>query len=253
MKNWKTLIFTLIIAFSLCNCKDNNRPSMLSLKETKLNQLIQSKDSGYIVKKKGLDFLLSSSLTDTLNSNWNQTKDNDTIGKYYKDYTSNNYFICLIDLTKKYSFETHLLIEINENGKILKKERFFHGNYPCCWKNYYEGFSKHDEYFCMKTCGTGSGYCASYFYLFKEILPQENQNSIPNEYWSSSIITEHLTSQMELKDNELTMHYKLETGELYDLDFKVNETKKFNIKYLFKNKKWTTNEESKFNGLDLSL
>ncbi len=49
------------------------------------------------------------------------------------------------------------------------------------------------------------------------------------------------------------MHYKLETGELYDLDFRVNETKTFDVKYFFKNKKWTTNEESKFNGLDLSL
>ena len=247
------MIFVFIIACSLSSCKDNNRPRMLNLKEAKLNQLIQSKDSGYIVKKKGLDFLLSLSLTDTLNSYWNQSKDNDTIGKYYKDYASNNYFMCFVDLTKKYSFETHLLMEVKGNGEILKKERFFHGNYPCCWKNYYEGFSKYGEYFRIKTCGTGSGYCASYFYLFKEILSQESQNSIPKEYWSSSLITQHLTSQMELKDNELTMHYKLETGELYDSDFRVNETKTFDVKYLFKNKKWTTNEESKFNGLDLSL
>ena len=238
----------------MCRCKENNSPRTSNLNGTKLHQIIQLKDSGYIVKKKGLDFLVSSALTDTLNSYWNQAKDNDTIGKYYKDHASNNYFMCFVDLAKKYSFETHMLIEVNENGEIMKKERFFHGNYSCCWKNYYEGFSKRGKYFCLKTCGTGSGYCASYLYLFKEILPQESQNSIPEEYWSSSGITQKFTSQMELGNNELTMHYKLEIGELSDSSaFRADQTRTFDVNYFFKNKKWITKDESKFDGLDLNL
>jgi len=216
--------------------------------------MIQAKDSGYITKSSGIGFLQAAKLTDTLNSYWSQANDHDTIGKYYRNGRSNNYFLCVIDLSKKYTFETHLLIEARPNGKILKKERFNHGNYSCCWTNYYDGFNKYGEYFGLKTCGTGSGYCASYRYLFKEITAKERQNAIPESCWSSFGITQNLTSKMELKNDTLVMHYKLEKGELNDSsDFNVNETKIFDVKFVFKNKKWITGEKKKFDGLDLDL
>ncbi|MGK4568141.1 hypothetical protein [Flavobacterium sp. 3HN19-14] len=110
------------------------------------------------------------------------------------------------------------------------------------------------EYFGLRTCGTGSGYCASYLYLFKEITSQKSLKFIPENYWSSFITAQDLTSKIELKKDELIMHYKLEKGELNDsLDFKVNETKIFDVKFIFKNKRWITTEKSKFDGLDIEL
>jgi hypothetical protein len=253
MKTYRILSFLLILVFASCKPKKDNLPT-LNQKEEKFLQMIQAKDSGYITKHKGLEFLLTARLTDTLDSYWSQAKDSDTIGKYYRNALTNNYFICTIDLSKKYSFETHLLIEVKPNGNIVKKERFFHGNYPCCWNNYYDGFNKYGEYFIIKTCRTGSGYCAGYLYLFKEISSQKSQQSIPESYWSSIGVTQNLTSKMELNNDELIMHYKLEKGELNDgLDFKVSQTKVFDVKFVFKNKKWTPTEKNKFNRLDMEL
>lgn len=253
MKNSQLLTLLLVFFFVSCNLKNNNFAA-LDQKQEKFMQIIQEKDSGYINKHKGIEFLLAAKLTDTLNSYWSQAKDNDTIGKYYRNPLSNTYFFCAIDLSNKYSFETHLLIELKSNGKILKAERFLHGNYPCCWNNYYEGFNKYGKYFGLKTCGTGSGYCASYLYLFNEILSQESQNSIPESYLSSFKITQNLTSKMELKKDTLIMHYKLEEGELNDnSDFKISETRIFDVLFVFKNKKWITKENNKFDGLDFNI
>ncbi len=253
MKKCLILTLLLVLCFASCNRKKDNF-AVLNQKNKKFIQIIQAKDSGYITKHKGIEFLIAAKLTDTLNSYWSQAKDNDTIGKYYRNPSSNSYFFCTIDLSKKYSFETHLLIEVKSNGKILETQRFFHGNYSCCWENYYEGFNKHGKYFGLKTCGTGSGYCASYLYLFKEILSQESQNSIPESYWSSFVISQNLTSKLELKNDVLIMHYKLEKGELNEnSNFKVNETRIFDVRYVFKNKKWVTRENKKFDGLDLDL
>lgn len=250
-------IITTVILFFACNGRQENGATNILNDKVQYSKLILSNDSGFVIKKNGLPFLLATSLTDTTDSFWNQAKDNDTIGKYYKVRETGSYFYCSIDLTKKYTFETHLLIEINPVGEILKSERYFHGNYPCCWDNYYEGFNKFGDYFGLKTCGTGSGYCASYLYLFKDILPQEKQNSIPQSYWSSlgaGGLSQSFSSEMEFKKDKLVLHYKLEDGELDDSsNFKIKKTKTFDVNYVFKNNKWTTNDSSKFEGLDLNL
>lgn len=237
----------------LLGCAACHPKKDLNQKEAKFMHLIQAQDSGYFTKRKAIGFLLAAKLTDTLNSYWSQANDNDTIGKYYRN-ASGNYFLCTVDLSKKYAFETHLLIETKPNGEVLRKERFFHGNYSCCWENYYEGFNQYGAYFGIKTCGTGSGYCASYLYLFKQIIAQKKQNSIPESYSSYFGIAEQLTSRMELKNEDLLMHYELEKGEINDSsEFEVNETKTFDVRFVFKNNKWTTTEKNKFDGLDLDL
>ncbi|NUO00027.1 MAG: hypothetical protein HUU01_05360 [Saprospiraceae bacterium] len=165
-----------------------------------------------------------------------------------------NYFYCSIDLTKEYSFETHLLLELSPTGEILKSERFFHSNYSCCLDNYYEGFSKLGDYFGLITCGTGSGYCAGYLYLFKEILPQDAQHSIPQWYWSSlGEQFQRFSSTMELKKDNLVVHYTVEDGELDEGSTRnIKETRKFDVRYGFKNNQWVTNDTAKFEGLDIN-
>lgn len=214
-------------------------------------------DSGYITKKEGLQFLLNHGLTDMTDSFWNVSSDNDTIAKYYLDSLSGNYFCCFIDLSSKYTFETHLLIEINKLGNVLKSERYFHGNYSCCWKSYYEGFSRIGEYYCLKTCGTGSGYCSSYLWIFKDILPQNEQNAIPLNYWSTFSATgqsQNFTSTVEFKNKTLIMHYQLEEGQLDDSsNFNVDAVRRFNVKYKFEKNKWTTKESKKFRNSDTMI
>ncbi len=250
-------ILSFVVLFFACNSRQQSASINIQNDKFRNSKLILSHDSGFVIKKNGLSFLLANALTDTTDSFWNQLKDSDTIGKYYKVRETNNYFYCTIDLTRKYTFETHLLIEINTIGDILKSERFFHGNYLCCWDNYYEGFKKYGDYFGIETCGTGSGYCASYLYLFKNILPQEKQNSIPQSYWSSlgaGGLSQRFSSEMKFKKDKLVLYYKIEYGELDDSsNFNIKKTKTFDIEYLLKNNKWTTNDSSKFEGLDLIL
>ncbi|MGK4568140.1 hypothetical protein [Flavobacterium sp. 3HN19-14] len=123
MKTLRIFIYLTIFSFASCKTKKGDISTFDQRKEEFL-QTIQAKDSGYIIKQKGIEFLLATNLIDTLNSNWNQAKEGDTIGKFYKNKLTNSYFLCTIDLSKKYSFETHLLVEIKPNGKILKKKDF---------------------------------------------------------------------------------------------------------------------------------
>ncbi len=220
------------------------------------NGLTFYQDSGFILKKDGLRFLLSAALTDTAGSYWSQVKDNDTIGKYYKVRQTGNFFVCTIDLSQKNNFETFLLLEIKADGTVLKNERFFHGNYLCCLPNYYEGFYKYGDYFCLKTCGTGSGYCGTNMYLFKEIKPQNEQNSIAESYSSFNCsigLSIILSSTIELHNDYLIMHYELKNGEFNIIHphFKVKQTDKFDVKYKLQNDTWVATDSTKLKDLDI--
>ena len=218
--------------------------------------LTLSNDSGFILKKDGLRFLLSVALTDTFGSHWtwSQIKDNDTIGKYYHVKQTGNFFVCTIGLAKNHLFESHLLLEIKTDGTILKNERFIHGNYPCCWDNYYEGFKKRGDYYYLKTCGTGSGYCGSRIYLFRKIMPQDKQNSIPESYHAffGDEQSEILNSTMEWQDNYLIMHYKLDSGNVdsNSKNFEAKKTDKFDVKYILLNDTWVATDSTKIKDMD---
>jgi len=249
----------MIIGCMNSNNSNNNdkflKDSILTLAKINTNsfRLKLSDDYGYIRKNEGLKFLLSNNLTDTLKSYWYQITDNDTIGKYYKKDNSKEYIICLIDLTAKITFETHLLMTINSEGNLIKSERFYHGNYPSCWSNRFEGFKKIGNLYFLKVCGTGSGYSSSKIYIFREIKPQTEQNPIVEGYWSSFSndgLSEYLTSEMEIKNNYILMHYRIEKGELKLNDnFKPKTIKKFDVKYILVNNKWMATDSSELKKL----
>ncbi len=248
-------ISIIILLFSRMGLLENYKITTSTLPETtQYNKLKFPLDSGYINKKEGLQFLLSNSLSDTANSAWYLMKETDTIGKYYKVNESGNFYLCLIDYSNRYTFETHLIIEVNPSGDVLESERFRHGNYPCCWRNYYDGFNKYGEYFGIITCGTGSGYCASHLYLFKQLISQDEQKSIPEDYWSCGPNGEFhsLNSTMEFQQGNLIMHYKLDYGKMsLKGKNKVKKTKSFDAIYTFKDNKWTTNDSTKLRDLDV--
>lgn len=248
-------LFILIIAILLMSCNEHSDNNQINPDNNQSisDKLILSSDSGFVTKKMGLSFLLSNNLTDTSEFFWNQIVESDTIAKYYQIIDNGNYIYCTIELSKEYSFRTNLLIELTKEGEIVRIERFFHGNNPCCWKNYYEGFHKYGEYFGIKICGTGSGYCASYLFLFKDIISQDSQKAIPLRFWSyCGGQAQCFNSAMEIEKDILRMHYKLEDGILDDSsNFKVTNTKTFEVKYFFRDKVWNTNDSLKFEGLDL--
>ncbi len=235
-------IALLLLAFS-------SRPDNITVAEGKT--LIPSGDSGFVTKKEGLHFLLSHGLTDMKDSFWYLIKETDTIGKYYKVKESGNYFMCLVDYSRKYTFETHILLKFTPTGKLIKSERFFHNNYACCWDNYYEGFNKIDNYFSLKICGTGSGYCGSRLYIFKDLLPEDRQEAIPQNFLATNgEESQSLNSTMEFQGDQLLVHYELEIGKVDDsANFNIDSTNSFDVKFYFKNNKWITPDSAKFDGM----
>jgi len=257
----RTLCRYLFLLFLL---SINNKTFALNDTTTQ-TKLTLTQDSGFITFKEGLDFLLSNSLTDTTyGSSWWGVckKQTDTIGKYYKIENSDNYIMCLIDLgsIEKYDFETHIIIEIDAKGELLKSERFLHWHSSCCWDNHYDGFSKYGDFFGIEICGTGSGFCSSRLCLFKEVMPQNSVFYIPLRIWFSSEYSFlHLYSSIEIKENELIIHYTKEAGEVQEnetddfFNIKIDYTDEFSIKYFYENGKWDTKDKSKLKELEDSF
>jgi hypothetical protein len=205
-------------------------------------------DSGYILKQEGVTFLLKVKGNDTIDVNNSSLKNTDTIGKYYKTKTG-NYIACILDIIHPNQNSHPVLFEYTPNGKVLKYENFYSGNYLCCWDNRYEGFKKHGNYYSIKTCVTGSGYCQGLLNIFKEIEPQ-SPFGITENVWSSICVFQpdeapalacSLTSTMSIKSDTVSMHYKLEHIAFEGKDDeirKVKDTEFFDIKYIKKEMGW---------------
>lgn len=208
-----------------------------------LNNIDFPGDSGYILKNDCISLLIKSNMTDSTNSWKDYLKTTDTLGKYYKSYLTNNILVCLLDLQSTFNFETHVLLELRPLSTteyfILKKERYFHGNYSCCWMNNYEGFQKIDDFFTIKTCGTGSAYCSSYLYFFKTVKSQDSIAPIPYELYAGHEDEDtRMSSRFIIQDSAITFAYTTHYNKL-DSNYRVIDTKteKCTITYDFINSK----------------
>jgi len=204
-------------------------------------------DSGYILKKEGIAFLLQIKDTSTVNVNNSTFKNTDTIGKYYQT-KNGNYLACVLDIIHPGNNRNPVVFGCKPDGTILKNEHFY-GGYLCCWNNNYEGFQKHGDYYSIKTCETGSGFCGGHINVFKEPEPQTH-DYIPASAWSTwctyqaegaTALTSNITSTISLKSDTIMMHYKLETlepDESEDVNYKVINTEFFDIKYIERETGW---------------
>jgi hypothetical protein len=216
-------------------------------------------DSGYITKRAGLKFLFSQGLTDTADRLWKLLKDRDTIGKYYQTIPGGGYLLCLLN-TDINAHACHYLFKISgraNNKEILSKEKYFHGNYACCWKNDFEGFRKLQDFFYLKTCVTGSGYCGRKFYLFKDIHPQDSLNCIYESNYSYFIDKFHsLSSTIKLNGNNLKIQYIERNGiikEYKNKDYYDNITQdslQFTVSYCYNNDNWYAADSTYLRDLD---
>jgi hypothetical protein len=221
----------------------------------KIDKNVFAKDSGYIVKKDGVSLLLKLNANDTIDLDFRKLNDNDTIGKFYKKENSENYYACLTDIINAKYYPSHFILELNANGEILKKERYINGFYLCCWKNEFEGFTKLNDFYIFKTCSTGSGFCSSEIYVFKEITSQENLNPIllnmslgMCEPYKNKFLSCKLTSRIEAKPNSLVLHYKYDKGVFAkSKKFKTKMTENFDVEYVTKDNNWTALDSTKLN------
>lgn len=230
----KLLYIPLLLLLFLLHTKCQNQEKLFSNSSGKMLVFDSTLDSGYITKQLGLPYLILNNLTDRID--WDYVSDNDTIAKYYRKPKTDNFFICFIDLSLEYDFETHLICEITSYGELLNYKRLFHGNYSCCWNNYYDGFQKYGDFFGVDICGTGSGYCSGNIHLFRHSVEQVDLFSAlkmvsfmdcelddPTYFYKSS--------QYQVKQNLVKIRYSFEkslmgysnlidekTGKIYELD-----------------------------------
>lgn len=196
-------------------------------------------DSGLLVKNELLPWLIQQKLTDSIGTAWYLFKPTDTLGKYYKTKDS-TWYLCFIDLTESYEFETHVIAEINSKGNVFRQERFHHGNYPP-WL--YIGFKKIKDYYYFSSHGTGSAYSSTYFYLFEKLKPQDSMLAIPQYCWSGFSEYEDLSinihSSLSLQKNYLTIHYEFEYSDFETEKIDKRKTKKYTLYFSRKNDKWS--------------
>lgn len=93
----------------------------------------------------------------------------------------------------------------------------------------------------MKECGTGSGYCSTELYIFKEIVKKDSLKPIITHYFMAPGIDDRayqLQSKYALHNNILTVRYTLDKLKDTKRGYKVRKRKKFTIYYVEKQGNW---------------
>ena len=215
-------------------------------------------DSGYILKKEAIKLLSQAKYDlgyepeerDTFDLELINIEISDTIGKYYQT-DNGNYLAFLRDIVHP-DRDIFVLMEVKADGTVLQSEPYWTGVHQCCWEKGTEGFMKYaNGYFGTQSCGTGSGHCSSYIYMFKDFSPQGE--GICSYIWTgwcqfttTTPIACFLTSDMEIKNDTVTMHYTMEhLKERRNGKYKVIDTEKFDVKYVAREQGWVALDSTK--------
>jgi len=253
-KNKILLYFLLVVFFFISS--DLKIFAQIN-KDTLKNQLNFSGEYGFITKEEGLSFLIANSLIDTTNiKEWRPIKDNDTIGKYYRIENSDNYLMCLpysVDFFKP----KYLIIKISSDGQLQKSEKYDFGNIPD-WNNYYKGFFKKDIFFVIVAQRGGIVHSYGNLYLFEEFTSQDSVLCIPvfediifhkNIKYSHKEVIKSYRAEFYISNKELIFTYKFFKGKVKKgkdketiFSFPRFSRKKFTVKYIYKNKKWISDD-----------
>lgn len=194
-------------------------------------------DSGYLRKKEVLNFLAFNHLTDSTAKIWRNYHDTDTFGKYYRQ-PDGNIIACLLDLGSDL-YQVLQVMEVDPYDTILKVEPYLHWNYACCWDGF-DGFTKTGNYYFLKICGTGSGYCATHLYAFQYVTPQDSLNSILEGVRSRELfgVVRGLAGIRQVRGDTLWMHYTLTKGIEEDTILTSIDTVRFTVTYVNNHKRW---------------
>ena len=213
-------------------------------------------DSGYVSIKNGEKLLLELNKNDTIDFEYKKLNQNDTIGKYYKKINSQNYILYLNDITNTKLSPSQFIIELDSKGKIMKSERYVNGFYLCCWNNKFDGFGKINDYFYLKNCGTGSAFCSTQLYFFKEVTPQDNLNPIIKSVFNGMCETDgkkwlacFLESTFKTTENSIIFNYEYKSGVSKNSK-KYKKIEKFDVEYHLKNYVWIANDTTKISQIE---
>ncbi|MEL1243199.1 hypothetical protein AAEO56_02900 [Flavobacterium sp. DGU11] len=248
MKTIVTGILFLVVLFSFNTPKINFPKAKTVYTEFRA-------DSGYIKKGEALRLLAQAKYDlgyeqegrDTLDLQASNYKFSDTLGKYYK-IDNGNYLAFLPEVTHP-DRRVYLLMETTRDGIVLRSEPYWSGMYQCCWDKPYEGIERYgNNYFGILSCGTGSAHCSSNIHLFKGFAPQSN--SICSYLYTGWCVGREiaclLTSDMEIKNDTVTMHYTMEhLKERRNGKYKTVDSEKFDIKYVEREQGWVALDSTK--------
>lgn len=238
---WYTYTFPSLCVIFFAACKLKLQPVSLQPFNIPGYGTVFKGDTGFIIKRTALSYLLSAKLIDTTMADWSYTADNDTIGKYYKLGKDSGYLACILDHAGDGS-ENLLLFEIDPGGVVKKSFHYFYGTCHCCWANAFDGFGKIGHYFFVRTCGTGTAMCTSDLYLFKTAQSQEEQQPVSECYWFGSNVADaaihQVTSVVNIQGDSVIVHYtSIEGVEPVKVD-------RFEVTYQMVNGTWISGDSA---------
>ncbi len=242
----------LLIAIFTVSSFSRIQPNRLSSRRA---EDIFAADSGYVFKDKAVALQIRamfkdvkpSADNDSVDINGSRYNTTDTIGKFYRHHNG-NYIVCTKNIILVDQIEVHFVMEVEPDGNILRNEFFYDGMHLCCWDNMRDGFIRKDNYYFLKECGTGSGYCSTELYIFKELVSKDSLKPLNINYFMAPGIDDRayqLQSDYTLHHNTLTVHYVLEKLKDTKRGYKVRNRKKFTIEYLEKQGNWTATDSTK--------
>lgn len=236
-------VFYLLLLLSLSACQHTNTPKITT---------ILAGDSGYLAKKDLLPYILSEKLLDTSGTSqrWNELQDSTIIGKYYKN--ERNYIICINNLSD--AATSVILCETNHTGHI--GVHTYYGQslaQSSCTGIGISGFGKMQDYYFIRSCVWGSLYAGSELTFFKNVLPQETLNSIPESSWRGLVkgdtsIYRELQATIHISHDSINAHYAIiqEIEKVPAGPRTARETiDSFDVVYLMKDKQWIATDSAK--------
>lgn len=222
-------------------------------------------ESGYLKKLDALELIKLAGGNGVIRSEssyidftrWDEVKESEVMAKYYKDKHVGRYMVYVDN--KACPFPDNMVLQVDIINKTIDRKTFPSGNYNCCWQGQFDGFKKVGEYYYIRPCGTGSGYCAADIHLFRD-LKKVPENPIAEYAWSSGFgdfpylwLT---TTEMELTLDGVKFKYKYEEGEIVDVDtttsvLKAIKTLRFTIDYILVDNRWTAKDSTMLKAINL--
>lgn len=198
-------------------------------------------DSGVITKQDGLPWLLALGVADTTDSAareaWRVTAPRDTVGKFYRAAESADRLVCCEVPSGDFPAAEHWLLRVAPDGRVLQRQQYFLGKYPCDGKSFLAGLRRRGPWFLLTANDTGAGYCAAFLYVFDRTLPPTSANGILTSLDDDAdgYLVRRLTSRLEARADTLLVHY---TETRWPPHAHPAAVDKYTIRYVHQDSTW---------------
>jgi len=246
-------LVALMLGVFITSCTQVN-PTSKNLRHPRLR--LQN-DSGYITKQEVLPFLLETGLTD-ISEWWAQTKDKDTLGKYYKSDKNGDYLLLVTSWRKIDSTTMQYLIELSEKGDLMGAVEAYGGNWSFGVDGqYFSDFHKVGKYFTTSFSPHGAGYFGNWIHIFDTLLCINELSAIFTGCYSIhggfNFNPQNIYSTYDILDSVCTVHYFIEEGKDDEKTSDIiwdNLTERI-IKYKYDGQSWEAEDSSLLKGMDI--